>query len=76
MTENLWYIPNQNELGHRGDNAGADHNSLETLTHQARLLEDHGWGGAMLGTGWGRPDTFTVAAVLAAQTSTTSPAGG
>ncbi|MGQ4478463.1 LLM class flavin-dependent oxidoreductase [Streptomyces sp. SAS_276] len=24
-----------------------------------------GWGGALLGTGWGRPDTFTVAAATA-----------
>ena len=24
-------------------------------------VEDHGWAGALLGTGWGRPDTFTVA---------------
>src|SRR5262249_55451828 len=38
-----------------------------------RLTEDHGWGGALLGTGWGRPDTFTVAAAVAARTTTFQP---
>lgn len=71
--ELLWYIPNQNDPGHRGDDVVADHNSLDTLTEQARALEDHGWGGALLGTGWGRPDTFTVAAALAARTTTFKP---
>ncbi|MFC5827019.1 LLM class flavin-dependent oxidoreductase [Nonomuraea insulae] len=69
----LWYIPNQVRPGHRGDDTVADHNSLETLTSHARALEDHGWGGALLGTGWGRPDTFTVAAALAARTTTFQP---
>jgi alkanesulfonate monooxygenase len=35
--------------------------------------EDHGWGGALLGTGWGRPDTFTVATSLAARTTRFKP---
>jgi len=69
----LWYIPNQNEPGHRGDAVGPDHNSLDTLTAQARALEDHGWQGALLGTGWGRPDTFTLATALAARTTTFEP---
>ncbi|AQZ63540.1 Alkanesulfonate monooxygenase [[Actinomadura] parvosata subsp. kistnae] len=69
----LWYIPNQAQPGHRGDAVTADHNSLETLTGQARALEEHGWGGALIGTGWGRPDTFTVATVLAARTTTFQP---
>lgn len=69
----LWYIPNQVEPGHRGDDASAEHNSLERLTELARLTEDHGWGGALLGTGWGRPDTFTVATALAARTTTFQP---
>lgn len=69
----LWYIPNQALPGHRGDDAVAGHNSLETLTRHARLLEEHGWGGALLGTGWGRPDTFTVATALAARTTTFQP---
>ncbi len=71
--EFLWYIPNQAEAGHRGDVAGDDHNSLDTLTRQAKALEEHGWTGALLGTGWGRPDCFTVAAALAARTTTFEP---
>jgi alkanesulfonate monooxygenase len=71
--EFLWYIPNQAEPGHRGDDTVADHNSLQTLTSHAKALEEHGWGGALIGTGWGRPDTFTVATALAAQTSRFQP---
>ncbi|MBM7517541.1 LLM class flavin-dependent oxidoreductase [Nocardioides nitrophenolicus] len=72
--EYLWYIPNQTEPGHRGDdNTRPDHNSLDTLTEQARALEDHGWKGALIGTTWGRPDTFTVATALAARTTTFEP---
>ena len=73
MNDLLWYIPNQATPGHRGDAVTPDHNSLDTLTEQARALEDHGWAGALLGTGWGRPDTFTVAAALAARTTTFEP---
>lgn len=72
-TEYLWYIPNDVKAGHRGDAADADHNSLEALTAQARALEDHGWKGALIGTGWGRPDTFTIAAALAARTARFEP---
>ncbi|MFF0492087.1 LLM class flavin-dependent oxidoreductase [Nocardia sp. NPDC004068] len=71
--EFLWYIPNQATPGHRGDTVTADHNSLDTLTAQARALEEYGWKGALLGTGWGRPDTFTVATALAARTTTFEP---
>ena len=71
--EFLWYIPNQVDAGHRGDSVAEDHNSLETLTAQARALEDHGWKGALFGAGWGRPDTFTVAAALTARTTTFEP---
>lgn len=71
--EYLWYIPNQVEPGHRGDDAVEGHNSLATLTGHAKALEEHGWGGALIGTGWSRPDTFTVATALAAQTSTFKP---
>lgn len=71
--EFLWYIPNQVEPGHRGDDAVEHHNSLQTLTAQAKALENHGWGGALIGTGWGRPDTFTVATALATQTTTFQP---
>ncbi|MBF9128753.1 LLM class flavin-dependent oxidoreductase [Plantactinospora sp. S1510] len=72
-SEYLWYIPNQVQPGHRGDAVVADHNSLGTLTGHATALEEHGWDGALLGTGWGRPDTFTVATALAALTTTFQP---
>lgn len=72
-TEFLWYIPNQVRPGHRGEPVADDHNSLDTLTAQAEALERHGWTGALLGTGWGRPDTFTVATALAARTKTFQP---
>ncbi|APO79674.1 alkanesulfonate monooxygenase 2 (plasmid) [Rhizobium etli 8C-3] len=71
--EFLWYIPNDVKAGHRGDVASQDHNSLDTLTTQARALEEHGWKGALIGTGWGRPDTFTIAAALVARTTTFEP---
>jgi alkanesulfonate monooxygenase len=69
----LWYIPNDVHAGHRGDVAMDDHNSLRTLAEQAFALEEHGWKGALIGTGWGRPDTFTVAAALASVTKTFEP---
>lgn len=69
----LWYIPNQTHPGHRGDDATAGHNSLDTLTEHATQLEKHGWDGALLGTSWGRPDTFTVATALAARTTMFEP---
>lgn len=72
-SEHLWYIPNQVDPGHRGDDVVEDHNSLDTLTEHAHALEAHGWHGALLGTSWGRPDTFTVATALAARTTTFSP---
>lgn len=72
-SEFLWYIPNDVKAGHRGDVADADHNSMATLTAQAEALERHGWRGALIGTGWGRPDTFTVASVLTARTTTFEP---
>lgn len=73
MSDYLWYIPNQTTPGHRGDVESADHNSLDTLTSQALALEENGWAGALLGTTWGRPDTFTVATALAARTTTFEP---
>ncbi|HVW74229.1 MAG TPA: LLM class flavin-dependent oxidoreductase [Rhizomicrobium sp.] len=72
-SEFLWYIPNQTSPGHRGDATVKDHNSLETLTSHAKALEDHGWKGALLGAGWGRPDTFTVATALTARTTRFEP---
>ena len=72
-SEFLWYIPNQIDPGHRGDDTVDGHNSLDTLTEHAQALEASGWTGALLGTGWGRPDTFTVATALAARTTTFEP---
>jgi len=71
--EFLWYIPNQAKPGHRGDSTVENHNSLETLTRHAIALETFGWKGALIGTGWGRPDTFTLAAALAARTTRFEP---
>lgn len=71
--EFLWYIPNAAQAGHRGDAPDVDHNSLDTLANQALTLEEYGWKGALIGTGWGRPDTFTLATALIARTSTFEP---
>ncbi|HWU96320.1 MAG TPA: LLM class flavin-dependent oxidoreductase [Sphingomonas sp.] len=73
QTEFLWYIPNQIEGGHRGDVSDGDPTSLDTLTQHAVALEEHGWTGALIGTSWGRPDTFTVATALTARTRTFEP---
>lgn len=71
--EFLWYIPNQVAPGHRLDSTVDHHNSLQRLTALARSAEEHGWGGALIGTGWKRPDTFTVATALAAGTTSFNP---
>ena len=73
MSEFLWYIPNTVEPGHRGDDTTAGWGSIEYSTDLARTAEEHGWGGALLGTGWGRPDTFTVATALASRTTAFKP---
>ncbi|GAA4385404.1 LLM class flavin-dependent oxidoreductase [Tsukamurella soli] len=72
-SEFLWYIPNTVEPGHRGDDTAAGWGTLEYSAELALAAEAHGWGGALIGTGWGRPDTFTVAASLAAVTTTFKP---
>ncbi len=69
----LWYIPNEVKAGHRGDIAADEHNSLDTLTTHADALEAYGWSGALIGAGWGRPDTFTVATALTARTTRFEP---
>jgi alkanesulfonate monooxygenase len=71
--EFLWYIPNQVRPGHRGDAPVENPASLELLTSHALALEKYGWKGALIGAGWGRPDTFTVAAALTARTSAFEP---
>jgi alkanesulfonate monooxygenase len=73
MGEYLWYIPNTVEPGHRGDDTHDGWGSIEHSTDLARTAEAHGWGGALLGSGWGRPDTFTVATAIAARTTTFKP---
>ncbi len=69
----LWYIPNTVETGHRGDDAVDGYGTLDHTTDLARTAEEHGWSGALIGTGWGRPDTFTVATAIAARTTTFQP---
>lgn len=69
----LWYVPNTVEPGHRGDDTVSGWGSVEYSTDLARTVEAHGWNGALIGTGWGRPDTFTVATALAARTTTFEP---
>jgi len=69
----LWYIPNTVEPGHRGDDAVAGYGTLDHSVELARIAEDHGWQGALIGTGWGRPDTFTLATALAVRTTTFTP---
>ncbi|WNI14276.1 LLM class flavin-dependent oxidoreductase [Actinacidiphila sp. ITFR-21] len=69
----LWYIPNTIEPGHRGDDTRTGWGTLDFSAELARAAEDHGWDGALIGTGWGRPDTFTVATALAARTTTFQP---
>jgi alkanesulfonate monooxygenase len=73
MGELLWYVPNTVAAGHRGDDQADGWADLERSVALARLAEEHGWGGALLGTGWGRPDTFTVATALAVRTTTFKP---
>ncbi|GAA5142403.1 LLM class flavin-dependent oxidoreductase [Nocardioides marinquilinus] len=72
-SEFLWYIPNQVEPGHRGDDATTDHNTFDALVGHALTLEERGWDGALIGTSWGRPDTFTLATALTARTTTFEP---
>lgn len=71
--EFLWYVPNTVTAGHRGDDTVDGWGSLDFSVELAQLAERHGWGGALIGTGWGRPDTFTVATAVAARTTTFTP---
>ncbi|MEV4422979.1 LLM class flavin-dependent oxidoreductase, partial [Patulibacter sp. NPDC049589] len=63
----LWYLPNTVEPGHRGDDTVDGYGTLDHSVDLARTAEQHGWAGALIGTGWGRPDTFTVATAIAAR---------
>jgi len=71
--EFLWYIPNTVEPGHRGDSDVDGWGSLDYSTDLALACEQHHWSGALIGTGWGRPDTLTVGTALAARTTTFKP---
>jgi alkanesulfonate monooxygenase len=71
--EFLWYIPNAVEPGHRGDDTVDGWGSLEYSVDLALSAEQHGFTGALIGTGWGRPDTFTVATSIAARTTRFTP---
>lgn len=71
--EFLWYVPNTVESGHRGDDTQEGWGTLEFSASIARTAEAHGFAGALIGTGWGRPDTFTVSTALAATTRTFRP---
>jgi alkanesulfonate monooxygenase len=71
--EFLWAIPNMVQAGRLGDDATTGWNDLNRLTELTRLAEDHGWGGALIGSGWGRPDAFTVGTAIAARTTTFQP---
>jgi alkanesulfonate monooxygenase len=71
--EFLWYIPNTVLAGHRGDDTADGWGSLEYSVDLALRAEQSGWGGALVGTGWGRPDSFTVATAIAARTTTFAP---
>ena len=53
--------------------AVAGYGTLDHSVDLAVTAERHGWSGALIGTGWGRPDTFTVATALAARTTTFQP---
>jgi alkanesulfonate monooxygenase len=72
-TDFLWYIPNTVEPGHRGDTNDDGWGTLDYSADLALRCEAAGWGGALLGTGWGRPDTFTLATALAARTTSFRP---
>jgi alkanesulfonate monooxygenase len=71
--EFLWYIPNTVLAGHRGDDVAGGWANLDLSTELAIAAEEHGWSGALIGTGWGRPDTFTIATAIAARTATFQP---
>lgn len=71
--EFLWYLPNDVNPGHRGDTTVEGWGSLDYSTDLALRCERAGWTGALIGTGWGRPDTMVTAAALAARTTTFEP---
>jgi alkanesulfonate monooxygenase len=71
--EFLWYVPNTVESGHRGDDTAEGWGSLDFSSSIAQTAERHGFAGALIGAGWGRTDTFTLATALAARTQSFKP---
>jgi alkanesulfonate monooxygenase len=71
--EFLWYIPNTVESGHRGDDTAEGWGTLDFSAGMAQAVEDHGFVGALIGSGWGRTDTFTLATALTARTTRFQP---
>ncbi|MHB8575585.1 MAG: LLM class flavin-dependent oxidoreductase, partial [Dehalococcoidia bacterium] len=66
--EFLWYVPNTVDSGHRGDDTREGWGSLDFSASIAQTAIDHGFEGALIGSGWGRTDTFTLATALCART--------
>ena len=71
--EFLWYVPNSVESGHRGDDSAEGWGSLDFSAAIAETAEAHGFTGALIGAGWGRPDTWTISTALAARTTVFRP---
>ncbi len=71
--EFLWYIPNTVDSGHRGDDTAEGWGTLDFSAEMATAVEDGGFIGALIGAGWGRTDTFTLATALTARTRTFRP---
>jgi alkanesulfonate monooxygenase len=71
--EFLWYVPNTVESGHRGDDTAEGWGTLDFSAAIAQTAEAHGFDGALIGAGWGRTDTFTLATALAARTRRFQP---
>lgn len=65
--EFLWYIPNEVESGHRGDDTAQGWGTLAFSAGIAEVASANGFAGALVGTGWSRPDTFTISTALAAR---------
>jgi alkanesulfonate monooxygenase len=71
--EFLWYVPNTVGSGHRGDDTTEGWGSLDFSVSIAETAEAHGFEGALIGSGWGRTDTFTLCTALAARTRRFKP---
>ena len=71
--EFLWYIPNEVTSGHRGDDTSEGWGTLDFSAAIAEAAVAHGFSGALIGTGWSRPDTFTISTAIAARTATFKP---